>query len=226
MAQLQGVFLDFYGTLAAGDRAAVIAICTRVCEDLGLSITGENLAIQWGSRYFAAIEDTACDFRLLVDLERDTLIETLAGIGRTIDPEPYIKLFNEYLAAPTIFDEVREVLANLHVPACVVSNADERELRLAIGHLDLDLPLVVTSELARSYKPDAAIFRRALDLTGWDPGRVLHVGDSLHSDVGGARRVGIRAAWVNRSERISDIGTETPDYTWSDLRPLLLMNEV
>ena len=49
---------------------------------------------------------------------------------------------------------------------------------------------------------------------------IIHVGDSLHSDVAGAHKVGIRAAWVSRADRIGDIGTEKPDFTWPDLRPL------
>jgi FMN phosphatase YigB (HAD superfamily) len=49
---------------------------------------------------------------------------------------------------------------------------------------------------------------------------VIHVGDSLHSDVGGALAAGIRSGWVNRSHRIHDIGTHEPDYEFEDLTGL------
>ena len=222
MSNLDGIFLDFYGTLASGDRAAVVAICARVIADHHLPTTPDELAVLWGRRYFAAIEDTDTPhFRLLSQIEHDTLIETVSGFGVHIDPDPYIVQFNEYLARPTLFEEVREVLDGLRVPVCIVSNADEKELRNALEYHRLDIPYVVTSETAESYKPDARIFRYALEVTGWRPERVIHVGDSLHSDVGGAKPLGIRTVWVHRSERITDIGTETPDMTWPDLRPLL-----
>ena len=32
------------------------------------------------------------------------------------------------------------------------------------------------------------------------PQEIIHVGDSLHNDVGGAQAVGIRAIWVNRHQ--------------------------
>jgi len=223
MSKLDGIFLDFYGTIAGGDRAAVVAICQEVIDDHGLKTSAEEMSLAWGLRYFAAIESVRRDnFRLLTQIEHDTLIETVEPLnGRMIDPTGYIERLNQYLAQPTLFDEVREVLAALSVPVCIVSNADERELLAALDHHGLHFDYIMSSETARSYKPEGGIFAAALELTGWSAERVIHVGDSLHSDVGGARRAGIRSAWIQRSERISDIGSETPDFTWPDLRPLV-----
>lgn len=224
MNGLDGIFLDFYGTVASGDRAAVVAICARVVQDLNLPLRDEDLAVAWGHRYFAAIESSHPDsFRSLAELERDTLIETVSAHGQRVNAAPYIEMLNAYLARPPLFDEVREVLGGLKTPVCIVSNADERELLAAIEHLGLAFEGVITSERARSYKPDTQIFRAALELTGWAPERVIHVGDSLHSDVGGARKLGIRTAWINRADRITDIGTDIPDFAWPDLRPLLTL---
>lgn len=223
-ASWQGVFLDFYGTIASGDVQAVEAVCREVIADYGLQAEASNLAVQWGHRFFAAIETVTCgDFQCLKQIERDTLIETFLPLIGRVCVEKYITRFNEYLARPTIYEEVREVLEALPVPVCIVSNADDFELRSALEHHGLSPEFVVSSEYSRSYKPERGIFDTAMGLTGWSPDRVVHVGDSLHSDVGGAQAVGIRAAWVNRSCRISDIGTATPDYTWSDLRPLVAL---
>jgi 2-haloacid dehalogenase/putative hydrolase of the HAD superfamily len=219
---LDGVFLDFYGTVAGGDRQAVQSICQAVVEDHGIDLTGEELAKRWGLTYFAAIE--ACDaagFQTLAEIERDTLVEAVEPLAGRIDPRPYVDRLNQYLAQPDLFDEVHEVLDGLGLPICIVSNADDAELRAALQHHGLRFDHVVTSESARCYKPDPEIFRIALKRTGWSPDRVIHVGDSLHSDVAGAHRAGIRAAWLHRTDRISDIGTETPEFTWPDLRPIL-----
>lgn len=218
----QGVFLDFYGTLASGDVQAVEAVCQEVITDHGLQIAASELAVKWGLRYFQAIEACGADggFRCLKQIEYETLIDTLQPLTGTISVDRYIADFNAYLARPTLYDEVPKVLAALHVPVCIVSNADDHELRAALAHHGLRFQFVVTSEHSRSYKPDAGIFLAALKLTGWSADRVLHVGDSLHSDIGGAQGVGIKAAWVNRAHRISDIGTATPDYAWNDLLPL------
>lgn len=218
---LDGIFLDFYGTVAGGDREAVESICQAVIDDHGLDLTGADLARRWGLAYFEAIE--LCDgagFHTLVEIERDTLIEAVEPLAGRIDPQPYVDRLSRYLAQPILFDEVHEVLDGPSVPVCIVSNADDDELRAAVDHHGLRFDHVVTSESARCYKPNPKIFRIALERTGWSPERVIHVGDSLHSDVAGAHRAGIRAAWLHRTDRISDIGTDTPEFTWADLRPI------
>jgi 2-haloacid dehalogenase len=61
------------------------------------------------------------------------------------------------------------------------------------------------------------MFRRAMALLGVHPDDLVHVGDSLASDVAGADALGISAAWVNRGGRIRPAGTrlwaEVPDLT-------------
>jgi putative hydrolase of the HAD superfamily len=57
---------------------------------------------------------------------------------------------------------------------------------------------VVTSAVTGAAKPDPLIFRRALDLLGVEAARAVHVGDSLDTDVDGARAAGIRAVLIAR----------------------------
>lgn len=56
------------------------------------------------------------------------------------------------------------------------------------------------SEVVGAEKPDPAIFRYALDEAGVEPGKAVHVGNRLDTDVRGARRVGLRTVWVVRGE--------------------------
>lgn len=66
---------------------------------------------------------------------------------------------------------------------------------------DIKMASFVTSEDARSYKPRPEIFLRALELMDVKPEEVLHVGDSLSSDVAGAKRLGIKTCWLNRNRK-------------------------
>jgi len=222
VSQLQGLFLDFYGTVVGGDRQAVESACQAVIDAHALPVTAQELALLWGQAYFRAIESpNGHPFRKLVEIERDTLIETLEPMMGRVDVDPYVGILQDYLSAPPLCEEIRHVMAARRLPICIVSNADDREIRKALEIHDLKFEYVVTSESARSYKPDPNIFRTALRLTGWRPECVIHIGDSLHSDVGGARAAGLKAVWVCREDRISDIGKERPDLTWADLRPII-----
>jgi FMN phosphatase YigB (HAD superfamily) len=218
---LQGIFLDMYGTLTAGDRAAVEAVCRRIVEEHRLGLSAAALAIEWGNRFFAAIESAnGPAFRTLFALERETLVETLAAHGVDIDPTPYCEQLRGYWRDPPLHAEVLDALGRIRLPVFIVSNADRDDIIETLARHDLRQIPFVTSECARSYKPHAGVFRAALARTGWDPHRVIHVGDSLHSDVGGAKPLGLRTGWLCRDDRIHDVGEEQPDVTFRDLMEL------
>jgi 2-haloacid dehalogenase len=218
---LDGIFLDMYGTLTTGDRAAVEATCAEIIRDTGLALGARELGITWGERFFAAMEHANGDhFRTLIGLETETLLETMAVLGVALQPQRYIARLTAYWRSPPLHAEVHDFLGRLRLPVCIVSNADRADLDAALAYHGLRLAAVVASEDVRSYKPDARIFEAALQLTGWRRTHVLHVGDSLHSDVGGAAGVGLRTGWVNRAHRIHDIGTREPDYEFADLMEL------
>ncbi len=201
------IFFDFYGTLVTGDRQAVEQTCASVVEDLGLSMSPSELATAWGHRFFEAIENAnGATFSTLFDLEVDTLRRTLGDRANGVDASKYAKMLKAYWQQPQLAPHVHETLKQISVPVCVVSNADTEDVLHAIKFHGLDIANVVTSEDTRSYKPHAAIFEHALEKMKVSPERVLHVGDSLHSDVGGAHQLGITACWIDRIDRIMDIG--------------------
>ncbi len=224
--KLDGIFLDMYGTLTTGDRAAVEATCQEVIRDTGVPCSARELGIAWGERYFTALDFANGDeFRTLYRLESDTLRETLAALGVGIEPARYVDLLTAYWRSPPLQPEAARFLAEFRTPICIVSNADRADLQAALVHHGVHVAGVVTSEDARSYKPDPRIFEMALTVTGWRRTHVLHVGDSLHSDVGGAAAVGLRTGWVNRAHRIHDIGNHEPDYEFEDLLGLRALVE-
>jgi 2-haloacid dehalogenase/putative hydrolase of the HAD superfamily len=219
--ELDGIFLDLYGTLTAGDRAAVEAACAEIVRDTRVPISAYELSVTWGERFFNALDFCNGDsFLTLAEVERKTLVDTMAALGVRLDPTPYVARLMEYWRNPPLHAEVKPFLADIRFPICLVSNADRADADLALSRNGISLDFIMTSEDACSYKPDRAIFEKALRETGWRRERVIHVGDSLHSDVGGALISGIPTGWVNRAHRIHDIGTHQPDYEFEDLMGL------
>ncbi|MEZ6083592.1 MAG: HAD family hydrolase [Phycisphaerae bacterium] len=201
------IFFDFYGTLVTGDRHAVEQTCACVVKDLALPMSASELATAWGHGFFDAIEHANGDtFSTLFDLEVNTLKQTLGERANGVDATKYAKMLKSYWQQPQLAPHVHETLSVIDVPVCVVSNADTEDVLHAIDFHGIDIQNVVTSEDTRSYKPHSAIFEHALKKMNVRPERVLHVGDSLHSDVGGAHQLGITACWIDRTDRIMDIG--------------------
>ncbi len=216
------IFVDFYGTLAAGDKETVELTCRGVVEGLGLAMSAPELAILWGERFFEALAHANHDrFRTLYECEQESLRQTVRPLVGEIDPAPFVEAMEAYWRQPPLHEDALPFLAALNRPVCCVSNADAEPLHAAIAHHGLRFDGVISSEEARSYKPDSTIFDNACELMGVRPERVLHIGDSLHSDVGGAARRGIATAWLNRPQRIHDIGRAAADFTVSSLTDLI-----
>lgn len=68
-------------------------------------------------------------------------------------------------------------------------------------------------------KPDPRTFQISVDRAGCSLDQLLHVGDSLVTDVEGAQAVGARAVWLNRNGAFNDLGIE-PDYQIASLTEL------
>ena len=98
----------------------------------------------------------------------------------------------------------------------IVSNTDRSIMEHTLRQLEVDFDEVIVAEDARAYKPSEAPFERALEILGEDPGRILHVAFGFKYDIGPAKRLGFRTAWVNRHGEPRP-GDAAPDHEWRDL---------
>jgi putative hydrolase of the HAD superfamily len=107
-----------------------------------------------------------------------------------------------YRQARRLVPGARELLAALHgrVQIGVVTDhvvAEQVEKLESFGLAPLVDTLVASGEVGVS-KPDARLFRVALERLGCAAGAAVMVGDSWERDVVGATALGIRAVWLNR----------------------------
>ena len=79
---------------------------------------------------------------------------------------------------------------------------------------------VVFSQDLGVEKPDARMFHAACKHAGCAPGELMHVGDSLQTDVAGANGVGAVSVWLNRDGSENTTGT-VPDIEILSLTELL-----
>lgn len=68
-------------------------------------------------------------------------------------------------------------------------------------------------------KPDPKTFKITVERAGCSLNQLLHVGDSLETDVKGAQVVGVHAVWLNRSEEPNDTSI-VPDHEIKSLTEL------
>ena len=88
---------------------------------------------------------------------------------------------------------VIEALKSRGLLVGVISNTEDGRLRDALeaGGLAIEFDLMLDSHLLGMRKPDAAIFRHALEILGVEPREAAYVGDSYAHDALAARAVGM-----------------------------------
>jgi HAD superfamily hydrolase (TIGR01509 family) len=72
---------------------------------------------------------------------------------------------------------------------------------------------IVTSASAGFYKSRPEIYEHAAEALGASPARMVHVGDSLRFDVGGASRAGMGTVWLRENRDGAEDPTIEPDLT-------------
>jgi len=155
-------------------------------------------------------------------IRRVSLARTLAEVGHPSDDDAR-RLFEVYtaarFAATRPFAGVPDLLNDLkgRYQLGVVSNGNTYPGRVGLGGI---FSFVILAQDCGIAKPDPRIFELALNKCGRSAAQVVHVGDSLESDVQGANGCGIRSVWLNMNGATNDTGI-APDHEIGDLRELL-----
>ena len=132
-----------------------------------------------------------------------------------------------FVATLTVTPGVREVLRHCrkHYRLAVVSNIFVPGLpRRALAQFDLLQFFDFVSDSAElGYKkPAPEIYRDALQRAQAKPEQVLFVGDNLANDVLAPERLGMRAAWFNRSSNRAASPNVSEFDAWSEFVPAIL----
>ena len=160
------------------------------------------------------------DFKTQGDLELMSMQQTLSHFASNADPIALSQILLDHWRSPGIYQDSLDFLHAVELPVYILSNIDRSDIMMAIALHHLSFAQIITSEDVRSCKPPSEMFIAALKEAGLEPHEVLHVEDSVSSDVVGACRMGIPVAWINRSGKT--LRSEcTPSYLIKDLTDIM-----
>lgn len=198
---IKAVFTDFYGTLVHEDGDSVITIGQEILNT-GKADSIAQIGAYWWELFQRSVNNSYNEnFRTQREIEYDSLLDTINHFGSSADADKLSEIMFSHWQDPPVFSDTVSFLENCPVPVYIVSNVDREDMESALKCIDAKPHGVFTSEDARSYKPRKELFLYALEQTGLSADEVIHVGDSLSSDIDGASSVGIKAVWLNRSDR-------------------------
>ena len=210
---------DCYGTLVdwEGGVGSFLYELARRNNDRDPGPAGA-MRERWEELQFERIQAAYHPYR---EVLRDSLSEWAGERGyrwNDHDGEALVRAMESWQPFPDTVPALRQAKqAGLRL--CIVSNTDRVIMAHTLRQLDVDFDEVVVAEDVRAYKPALGPFARALEATGEDPDRILHVAFGFKYDIGPAMRLGMRTAWVNR-KREPRPGPDEPDFEWDDHGPL------
>jgi FMN phosphatase YigB (HAD superfamily) len=121
---------------------------------------------------------------------------------------------------------LKEILASLDSPEALdLAELDrfEDEFR-ALSLYDYFDTVVCSSEIVFR-KPDRAMFEVALRSLKVSPSEAMFIGDDYHADIIGAKKVGMKAVWLNPNHHPNP-GEVAPDYDIAGLKEILAFPEI
>ena len=202
---IKAFFVDFYGTVVHED-GEIIKKIVQIIYDTGKVENKSEIGTFWWNDFQSMFTNSYGDrFETQRALEEKSLEHTLTKFCSTANANELCNYMFEHWIAPPIFEESKDFFKSSPVPIYIVSNIDTADILKAIEYHDLAPAGVFTSEDAKAYKPRKELFELALRSTGLKADEVIHIGDSVSSDVKGASSVNIKALWLNR------FGKDTPD---------------
>ncbi|MFZ3573195.1 haloacid dehalogenase type II [Streptomyces sp. BH097] len=196
--EIDALVFDVLGTLVdepAGIRSGI----RQLVPDLD-DFSVEKLLALWQQHVEREQQRVLDDGRAyaasdVIDLEAARLVADAAGVG---DPGAVTELALAGRRLPPWPDTVAG-LARLgeRYPLIGLSNASRTALLGLNAHAGLRWHQALSAEDARAYKPDPAVYRLAVDVSGRPPERLLMV--AAHAwDLRAAQAVGLRTAYVAR----------------------------
>jgi HAD superfamily hydrolase (TIGR01509 family) len=233
-AGIRAVLFDFGGTLCtfATLEAAARATCAEAAGWFGADPETVFAAVRAGiGRAFR--EYAGRSFYLHRELFRQGYRTGFAALGLPFAEEHVARAIATFDARQAegfcLREGARETLAELRrrgLRLGIVSNGDEAQFAgwVTLGGLQEAVDFVLSSEAARSCKPDAGIFHAALRLAGCEAAEALFVGDTPDHDIAGARAAGLRAVLLRPPETLNLPylrGAAEPDWVIAALPELL-----
>ena len=209
----KAVFFDVGGTLLRVHPSVGDVYATHARE-FGFSGSADDLNREFKQEWKAMGGMESLGTQKGLEVERafwkELVRRVFAAHGGLEDFDRYFDLiYNVFRSKESwrVFEDVTESglldqLRNEGVVLGVISNWDSRlpEILKNTG-LAPYFNFILASTVVGSAKPDAGIFREALQRAGVSPAEACHIGDEPATDIEGARNVGIASILIDRQGR-------------------------
>ncbi len=203
VSQVKALVFDVFGTVVDW-RSSIIREVSAVGERLGVSGDWEGFADRWRAGYSEGTRDVREGKRPFLtadEMHRERLDLLLDDFGMTGLSEAETDYLNQAWHRLDPWPDAVEGLTRLKSKYVIgtLSNGNVGLLVNMAKYGGLPWDVVLTGQLAGTYKPDPKVYLSAASLLGLEPGEVMmtaaHTNDLL-----GAAKVGLRTGFIARPD--------------------------
>ncbi|MBE5785607.1 MAG: HAD family hydrolase [Clostridiales bacterium] len=209
------IIFDCFGTLVSTGSGSLDAT-KKILLDVGAEHDPKVFYKEWKTHKKRMMAESEC----FLD-EKTWFILSLAEMFRryriaaNADTAVY-PMLDSLFGERKAYSDVNETLAafrKMGVDCAIGSTTDDDSLSHCLAANGLKFENVFTSEGMHVYKPEPAFYETILRETGWDKAQCLFVGDSYTDDVFGPKRIGMKAALLDREgKHAADVYDPMPDH--------------
>lgn len=227
----RALIFDVFGTLVDWRTSIATEVDAAFARE-GLEVDGPTFADAWRAEYQPAMERVRSGGRGYVpldDLHRENLISVLAArdAGDVFGPDGIADLARAWERLGP-WPEVPGALARLRERRIVApcSNGSIAMMTRLARHAGLTWDCVLGADVARDYKPKAAVYLGSCAALRLAPAEVMMVA-AHNADLAAARAAGLRTAFIPRPsehgpDQTTDLGPEADwDVVAGDLEGLV-----
>lgn len=208
---IKALFLDYYGTVAHEISPIAIEVIRQIYKTGNAKSPEEIMEYWWRTFREQLTAANGENFRTQHDVALDNFHNLLAHFASDENPEKLLERMEEHWATTPIYDDVKQFMSCAPYPVYFVTNSDDSYVFANVEKHGLHPAGIITSEQAKYSKPRKEIFLYALEKLGLESNEVIHIGDSLTSDVKCPDSVGIKAIWLNREKQDVPTGVTSAD---------------
>lgn len=230
MENQQHIFFDLDDTLWDFERNAEESL-TELFLKFQLEKLGENVTLPNLKRKFHIINKELWDLFNQNKIDQKELRESrflliLSALGVPKNEIPAEKLGNFFLEIapfkPYLIPNTMEILTYLkqkNYRLHIITNGFDNIQNIKVSNTNIKhfFELIITSEQAKTKKPNKEIFEYAMNELKIKAENCTMIGDSLDSDILGAKNVNWKSIWINPKKLVSHI---TPTHTIENLLEL------
>lgn len=195
----KAVFIDYTGTIMREKNKYSIEMAENIAANSSVKNVTEVFKIWW--TLIGELENSCYGDKYRT---QEWILEKAISILKekyhyTGNGDALISLAHLFWSKSPAFDDVKDFFEKCHLPIYIITNNGEKYVRIFLEDNGLHCAGIICGDMVNAYKPHKELFLKALQMSGCNASDVVHIGDSMKSDVKGAFGAGIFPILLDRS---------------------------